>query len=145
MFFFRTEYVVVRNNSISINKGSNTYCSYVLAKDKSEALVKIANRNLNESLMLYSHPVPLEKVSERDLVDALKYFDKRQFQYALHAVTFMVFVLGKAGLINPIEAIADTGVLHELMHLISYPHLCDENDIRNSIKFLQDLYYELSH
>ena len=54
----------------------------------------------------------------------------------------MVFVLSKAGLVDPLEAISDIGVVHELK---SYPEISSVPRIRDSVEYVQNLYYELSH
>lgn len=148
MFFYRTQY---RQSPKHMPKEGVTpgpgevYMSYVLARDKQEALVKMSKRNLDETLTRYSDPIPLEDVRPKDLVNALEFFDKGHYNYCLHSVTFMVFVLSKAGLVDPLEAISDIGVVHELMHLKSYPEISSVPRIRDSVEYVQNLYYELSH
>lgn len=148
MFLFRTEYrqskALVKNPELVADVG-NTYSSYVLAKDEKEALVKITNRKIDERLTRFSDPIPVEELTPRDLVNALDFFDKKQYNYCLHAITFMVYVLGKSGRIDPLEAISDIGVIHTLIHFKSYPHLCSETILRESIVTLQEMFYELSH
>lgn len=151
MFFFRTQYNQYNPRSRSeLHKGimpgdSNTYGSYVIAKDKEEALVKMSNRNLNEILTVYCDPTPLDQVKPEHLVDALTFFDKQHYKHCLHAVTFMVFVLDKAGRASAQDAISDIGVIHELIHLSCYPETISTGRVRKSIEYVQGLYYELSH
>ena len=148
MFFFRTQYEQGsrKRPSEGITPApGNTYMSYVLAKDEQEALVKMSNRNLNERFTSYCDPTLLEDVKPRDLVNALEFFDKQHYNYCLHAVTFMIFVLSKAGLVDPLEAISDVGVIHELIHLKAYPHITSSSRVRDSIEYVQNLYCELSH
>ena len=96
-------------------KDGELYSSYVLAYSEQDALNKITRRNIGEKLR-DSQPLSTTKF---DIIDAVELFDLGKFKHCLHAVTFMSYVLARAGKIDPIESLSDRGIIHELIHIVT--------------------------
>lgn len=138
MFYYHTEYTQ-ENNERSC--GFVTYSSYVIAKNKDEALEKIKKRNIGETLQ--SHPLSLDG---KKLINVVELFDKEQYKSCLHAAVFITFVLTSANIINASKLLSDVGVVHELVHIVTNvePGLLIK-DIRNKLIELQQLFDEITH
>ena len=126
-------------------KYNDTFSSYVIASSKDEALSKIKLRNLGEIL----EDVKPINISAYDVIDAVAFFDSAKYKSCLHAVIFMAFVLSKAGKIKAEDALADQGIVHEILHVLSNvytgQHAYLTEVIRKDLVEFQKLFDEISH
>ena len=126
-------------------KDGELYSSYVLAYSEQDALNKIITRNIGEKLR-DSQPLSTTKF---DIIDAVELFDLGKFKHCLHAVTFMSYVLARAGKIDPIESLSDRGIIHELIHIVTNIYTNQSQFLNTTFKtqlieFLE-LFDNLSH
>lgn len=126
-------------------KYNDTFSSYVIADSKEEALTKIKIRNIGESL---EDAMPIN-VTAYDVIDAVAFFDSSKYKNCLHAVTFMAFVLSKAGKIKAEDVLADQGIVHEILHVLSNvytgQHAYLTEVIRKDLIAFQKLFDEITH
>ena len=126
-------------------KDGELYSSYVLAYSEQDALNKITRRNIGEKLR-DSQPLSTTKF---DIIDAVELFDLGKFKYCLHAVTFMSYVLARAGKIDPIESLSDRGIIHELIHIVTNIYTNQSQFLNTTFKTqlieFQELFDNLSH
>ena len=126
-------------------KDGELYSSYVLAYSEQDALNKITRRNIGEKLR-DSRPLSTTKF---DIIDAVELFDLGKFKHCLHAVTFMSYVLARAGKIDPIESLSDRGIIHELIHIVTNIYNNQSQFLNTTFKTqlieFQELFDNLSH
>lgn len=126
-------------------KDGELYSSYVLAYSEQDALNKITRRNIGEKLR-DSRPLSPTKF---DIIDAVELFDLGKFKHCLHAVTFMSYVLARAGKIDPIESLSDRGIIHELIHIVTNIYTNQSQFLNKTFKAqlieFQELFDNLSH
>ena len=126
-------------------KDGELYSSYVLAYSEQDALNKITRRNIGEKLR-DSRPLSTTKF---DIIDAVELFDLGKFKHCLHAVTFMSYVLARAGKIDPIESLSDRGIIHELIHIVTNIYTNQSQFLNMTFKTqlieFQELFDNLSH
>ena len=126
-------------------KDGELYSSYVLAYSEQDALNKITRRNIGEKLR-DSQPLSTTKF---DIIDAVELFDLGKFKHCLHAVTFMSYVLARAGKIDPIESLSDRGIIHELIHIVINIYTNQSQFLNKTFKTqlieFQELFDNLSH
>ena len=126
-------------------KDGELYSSYVLAYSEQDALNKITRRNIGEKLR-DSRPLSPTKF---DIIDAVELFDLGKFKHCLHAVTFMSYVLARAGKIDPIESLSDRGIIHELIHIVTNIYTNQSQFLNTTFKTqlieFQELFDNLSH
>ena len=126
-------------------KDGELYSSYVLAYSEQDALNKITRRNIGEKLR-DSQPLSTTKF---DIIDAVELFDLGKFKHCLHAVTFMSYVLARAGKIDPIESLSDRGIIHELIHIVTNIYTNQSQFLNTTFKTqlieFQELFDNLSH
>ena len=126
-------------------KDGELYSSYVLAYSEQDALNKITRRNIGEKLR-DSQPISTTKF---DIIDAVELFDLGKFKHCLHAVTFMSYVLARAGKIDPIESLSDRGIIHELIHIVTNIYTNQSQFLNTTFKTqlieFQELFDNLSH
>lgn len=126
-------------------KDGELYSSYVLAYSEQDALNKITRRNIGEKLR-DSRPLSTTKF---DIIDAVELFDLGKFKHCLHAVTFMSYVLARAGKIDPIESLSDRGIIHELIHIVTNIYTNQSQFLNTTFKTqlieFQELFDNLSH
>lgn len=126
-------------------KYKDTFRSYVLATSEEEAKSKILKRNIGEVL---EDSFPLS-VCDYHLISAVDLFDKAHYRHCLHAVTFMAYVLASAGVIDPIDALADQGIVHEIVHLATNVYSSQNtfvNEvIRKDLILFQNLFDQITH
>ena len=126
-------------------KDGELYSSYVLAYSEQDALNKITKRNIGEKLR-DSQPLSTTKF---DIIDAVELFDLGKFKHCLHAVTFMSYVLARAGKIDPIESLSDRGIIHELIHIVTNIYTNQSQFLNMTFKTqlieFQELFDNLSH
>ena len=126
-------------------KDGELYSSYVLAYSEQDALNKITRRNIGEKLR-DSQPLSTTKF---DIIDAVELFDLGKFKHCLHAVTFMSYVLARAGKIDPIEYLSDRGIIHELIHIVTNIYTNQSQFLNTTFKTqlieFQELFDNLSH
>ena len=126
-------------------KDGELYSSYVLAYSEQDALNKITTRNIGERLR-DSQPLSTTKF---DIIDAVELFDLGKFKHCLHAVTFMSYVLARAGKIDPIESLSDRGIIHELIHIVTNIYTNQSQFLNTTFKTqlieFQELFDNLSH
>lgn len=126
-------------------KDGELYSSYVLAYSEQDALNKITRRNIGEKLR-DSRPLSTTKF---DIIDAVELFDLGKFKHCLHAVTFMSYVLARAGKIDPIESLSDRGIIHELIHIVTNIYTNQSQFLNKTFKTqlieFQELFDNLSH
>ena len=126
-------------------KDCELYSSYVLAYSEQDALNKIITRNIGERLR-DSQPLSTTKF---DIIDAVELFDLGKFKHCLHAVTFMSYVLARAGKIDPIESLSDRGIIHELIHIVTNIYTNQSQFLNTTFKTqlieFQELFDNLSH
>ena len=126
-------------------KDGELYSSYVLAYSEQDALNKIITRNIGEKLR-DSQPLSTTKF---DIIDAVELFDLGKFKHCLHAVTFMSYVLARAGKIDPIESLSDRGIIHELIHIVTNIYTNQSQFLNTTFKTqlieFQELFDNLSH
>lgn len=126
-------------------KDGELYSSYVLAYSEQDALNKITRRNIGEKLR-DSQPLSTTKF---DIIDAVELFDLGKFKHCLHAVTFMSYVLARAGKIDPIESLSDRGIIHELIHIVTNIYTNQSQFLNKTFKTqlieFQELFDNLSH
>ena len=126
-------------------KDGELYSSYVLAYSEQDALNKIIRRNIGEKLR-DSQPLSTTKF---DIIDAVELFDLGKFKHCLHAVTFMSYVLARAGKIDPIESLSDRGIIHELIHIVTNIYTNQSQFLNTTFKTqlieFQELFDNLSH
>lgn len=126
-------------------KYGDTFSSYVLASSKEEALEKIKIRNIGESL---EDALPVN-VKAYDIIDAVSFFDSKKYKTCLHAVMFMSYVLSKAGKIKAEDTIADQGIVHEILHVLSDVYTGQQTFLKEVIRKdlieFQKLFDEISH
>ena len=126
-------------------KDGELYSSYVLAYSEQDALNKITRRNIGEKLR-DSQPLSTTKF---DIIDAVELFDLGKFKHCLHAVTFMSYVLARAGKIDPIESLSDRGIIHELIHIVTNIYTNQSQFLNKTFKAqlieFQELFDNLSH
>ena len=126
-------------------KDGELYSSYVLAYSEQDALNKITKRNIGEKLR-DSQPLSTTKF---DIIDAVELFDLGKFKHCLHAVTFMSYVLARAGKIDPIESLSDRGIIHELIHIVTNIYTDQSQFLNMTFKTqlieFQELFDNLSH
>lgn len=126
-------------------KDGELYSSYVLAYSEQDALNKITRRNIGEKLR-DSRPLSTTKF---DIIDAVELFDLGKFKHCLHAVTFMSYVLARAGKIDPIESLSDRGIIHELIHIVTNIYTNQSQFLNKTFKAqlieFQELFDNLSH
>ena len=126
-------------------KDGELYSSYVLAYSEQDALNKITRRNIGEKLR-DSQPLSITKF---DIIDAVELFDLGKFKHCLHAVTFMSYILAKAGKIDPIESLSDRGIIHELIHIVTNIYTNQSQFLNTTFKTqlieFQELFDNLSH
>lgn len=131
--------------SYQSKKYNNTFGSYVLARSEQEAECKIKKRNIGEVLE-GTIPIPVDNYS---IIDSVVLFDKSHYRSCLHAVTFMAYVLASAGEIDPIEALSDQGIVHEILHLATNIYDNQNNYIydviRKDLVSFQALFDNLTH
>jgi hypothetical protein len=126
-------------------KYGDTFSSYVIASSKKDALSKIKLRNIGETLE-DAQPI---NIHAYDVIDAVAFFDSSKYKSCLHAVTFMAFVLSKAGKINAQDVLADQGIVHEILHVHSNVYKNQDaylkEVIRKDLVIFQKLFDEISH
>lgn len=126
-------------------KDGELYSSYVLAYSEQDALNKITRRNIGEKLR-DSQPLSTTKF---DIIDSVELFDLGKFKHCLHAVTFMSYVLARAGKIDPIESLSDRGIIHELIHIVTNIYTNQSQFLNTTFKTqlieFQELFDNLSH
>ncbi len=126
-------------------KDGELYSSYVLAYSEQDALNKIITRNIGEKLR-DSQPLSTTKF---DIIDAVELFNLGKFKHCLHAVTFMSYVLARAGKIDPIESLSDRGIIHELIHIVTNIYINQSQFLNTTFKTqlieFQELFDNLSH
>lgn len=126
------------------SKYNDTYGSYVVASSEEEALSKIKIRNIGEELD-YALPV----TGEFKKIDAVAFFDNSKYKSCLHAVTFMAFVLSKAGKIQAVDTLSDQGIVHEILHVLSNVYTKQDTYlyevIRKDLVEFQKLFDEITH
>lgn len=126
-------------------KDGELYSSYVLAYSEQDALNKITRRNIGERLR-DSQPLSTTKF---DIIDAVELFDLGKFKHCLHAVTFMSYILARAGKIDPIESLSDRGIIHELIHIVTNIYTNQSQFLNTTFKTqlieFQELFDNLSH
>lgn len=126
-------------------KDGELYSSYVLAYSEQDALNKIITRNIGEKLR-DSQPLSTTKF---DIIDAVELFDLGKFKHCLHAVTFMSYILARAGKIDPIESLSDRGIIHELIHIVTNIYTNQSQFLNTTFKTqlieFQELFDNLSH
>ena len=126
-------------------KDGELYSSYVLAYSEQDALNKITRRNIGEKLR-DSQPLSTTKF---DIIDAVELFDLGKFKHCLHAVTFMSYVLARAGKIDPIDSLSDRGIIHELIHIVTNIYTNQSQFLNTTFKTqlieFQELFDNLSH
>lgn len=126
-------------------KDGELYSSYVLAYSEQDALNKITRRNIGEKLR-DSQPLSTTKF---DIIDAVELFDLGKFKHCLHAVTFMSYILARAGKIDPIESLSDRGIIHELIHIVTNIYINQSQFLNTTFKTqlieFQELFDNLSH
>lgn len=126
-------------------KDGELYSSYVLAYSEQDALNKIITRNIGEKLR-DSQPLSTTKF---DIIDAVELFNLGKFKHCLHAVTFMSYVLARAGKIDPIESLSDRGIIHELIHIVTNIYNNQSQFLNTTFKTqlieFQELFDNLSH
>lgn len=126
-------------------KDGELYSSYVLAYSEQDALNKIITRNIGERLR-DSQPLSTTKF---DIIDAVELFNLGKFKHCLHAVTFMSYVLARAGKIDPIESLSDRGIIHELIHIVTNIYTNQSQFLNTTFKTqlieFQELFDNLSH
>ena len=126
-------------------KDGELYSSYVLAYSEQDALNKITRRNIGEKLR-DSQPLSTTKF---DIIDAVELFDLGKFKHCLHAVTFMSYVLARAGKIDPIESLSDRGIIHELIHIVTNIYTNQSQFLNTTFKTqlieFQELFDNLSY
>ena len=126
-------------------KDGELYSSYVLAYSEQDALNKITRRNIGEKLR-DSQPLSTTKF---DIIDAVELFDLGKFKHCLHAVTFMSYILARAGKIDPIESLSDRGIIHELIHIVTNIYTNQSQFLNTTFKTqlieFQELFDNLSH
>ena len=126
-------------------KDGELYSSYILAYSEQDALNKITRRNIGEKLR-DSQPLSTTKF---DIIDAVELFDLGKFKHCLHAVTFMSYVLARAGKIDPIESLSDRGIIHELIHIVTNIYTNQSQFLNTTFKTqlieFQELFDNLSH
>ena len=126
-------------------KDGELYSSYVLAYSEQDALNKITRRNIGEKLR-DSRPLSTTKF---DIIDAVELFDLGKFKHCLHAVTFMSYILARAGKIDPIESLSDRGIIHELIHIVTNIYTNQSQFLNTTFKTqlieFQELFDNLSH
>ena len=126
-------------------KDGELYSSYVLAYSEQDALNKITRRNIGEKLR-DSQPLSTTKF---DIINAVELFDLGKFKHCLHAVTFMSYVLARAGKIDPIESLSDRGIIHELIHIVTNIYTNQSQFLNTTFKTqlieFQELFDNLSH
>lgn len=126
-------------------KDGELYSSYVLAYSEQDALNKIITRNIGEKLR-DSQPLSMTKF---DIIDAVELFNLGKFKHCLHAVTFMSYVLARAGKIDPIESLSDRGIIHELIHIVTNIYNNQSQFLNTTFKTqlieFQELFDNLSH
>lgn len=126
-------------------KDGELYSSYVLAYSEQDALNKIITRNIGEKLR-DSQPLSTTKF---DIIDAVELFNLGKFKHCLHAVTFMSYVLARAGKIDPIESLSDRGIIHELIHIVTNIYTNQSQFLNTTFKTqlieFQELFDNLSH
>lgn len=126
-------------------KDGELYSSYVLAYSEQDALNKITRRNIGEKLR-DSQPLSTTKF---DIIDAVELFNLGKFKHCLHAVTFMSYVLARAGKIDPIESLSDRGIIHELIHIVTNIYTNQSQFLNTTFKTqlieFQELFDNLSH
>lgn len=126
-------------------KYNDTFSSYVIATSKEDALAKIKIRNIGESL---EDAMPVN-VAAYDVIDAVAFFDSNKYKSCLHAVTFMAFVLSKAGKIKAEDVLADQGIVHEILHVLCNVYTGQQTYltevIRKDLIEFQKLFDEITH
>lgn len=131
--------------SYKSEKYNDTFSSYVIASSKEEALTKIKLRNINETL---EDALPVN-ITSYDVIDAVAFFDSKKYKTCLHAVMFMAYVLSKAGKVEAVDTIADQGIVHEILHVLSDVYTGQQTFltevIRKDLIEFQKLFDEISH
>ena len=126
-------------------KNGELYSSYVLAYSERDALNKINIRNIGEKLR---DSQPLTTIGF-DIIDAVELFNLGRFKHCLHAVTFMSYILAKAGKIDPTESLSDRGIIHELIHIVTNIYTDQSQFLNTTFKTqlieFQELFDNLSH
>lgn len=94
--------------------GEGTYGAYIEAENRAHALVIADRRQIGERVM---GEVKKPGIPPRLLphIKAGRWLD------AAHEATFLCFVAASSGAITPREALSDTGLVHQLLHMALWP------------------------
>ncbi len=104
------------NYRLESSLSSGVYSSFVVAKSKTHAENLIQQRNIGEWLQ---NSLPRKATTYRlkrlFLLPSVSYKQNKYLE-CLHGIIFLSWICGKAGTLDPLEALKDNGVLHEVLH-----------------------------
>ena len=118
MYVFSTTYV---NPGVKSKDflGVDSRSFEIHASNYEEAVRLARDRGLNE--VVSKNPVPIKDWNRANkLYSCSKQIRDEDFKSAAHTATIMAYVGIRSGVITMEEMLADNGLLHELIHVISF-------------------------